>query len=87
MCVCACACVPTVVYTLAKLTFPSHVQQLLRQWSTGEETSRVLAFLALNKMCRRKQDTYLNPVLKVTPPPPPRWAPSPATRCTTTACK
>lgn len=41
------------------------VQQLLKQWSTGEETSRVLAFLALNKICRHKQDKYLNPILKV----------------------
>ncbi|CAG07527.1 unnamed protein product, partial [Tetraodon nigroviridis] len=40
------------------------VKQLLKQWSTGEETSRVLAFLALNKICRHKQDKYLSPILK-----------------------
>ncbi|XP_051280202.1 nucleolar complex protein 2 homolog [Dicentrarchus labrax] len=40
------------------------VKQLMKQWSTGEETSRVLAFLALNKICRHKQETYLNPILK-----------------------
>uniref|UniRef100_A0A3Q4B366 Nucleolar complex protein 2 homolog n=1 Tax=Mola mola TaxID=94237 RepID=A0A3Q4B366_MOLML len=40
------------------------VKQLLKQWSTGEETSRVLAFLALNKICRHKQETYLDPILK-----------------------
>ncbi|TNM87204.1 hypothetical protein fugu_007434 [Takifugu bimaculatus] len=40
------------------------VKQLLKQWSTGEETSRVLAFLALNKICRHKQDAYLSPILK-----------------------
>ncbi|XP_041654332.1 nucleolar complex protein 2 homolog [Cheilinus undulatus] len=40
------------------------VKQLLKQWSTGEETSRVLAFLALNKICRHKQETYLIPILK-----------------------
>ncbi|KAI3357358.1 hypothetical protein L3Q82_015793 [Scortum barcoo] len=40
------------------------VKQLMKQWSTGEETSRVLAFLALNKICRHKQDIYLNPILK-----------------------
>lgn len=40
------------------------IKQLLKQWSTGEETSRVLAFLALNKVCRHKQDSYLNTILK-----------------------
>ncbi|XP_071369940.1 nucleolar complex protein 2 homolog isoform X1 [Centroberyx affinis] len=40
------------------------IKQLMKQWSTGEETSRVLAFLALNKICRHKQETYLNPILK-----------------------
>ncbi|XP_076019477.1 nucleolar complex protein 2 homolog [Genypterus blacodes] len=40
------------------------VKQLMKQWSTGEETSRVLAFLALNKICRHKQDLYLTPILK-----------------------
>ncbi|XP_061624519.1 nucleolar complex protein 2 homolog [Phyllopteryx taeniolatus] len=40
------------------------VKQLLKQWSTGEETSRVLAFLALNNICRHKQETYLAPNLK-----------------------
>ncbi|KAM9751403.1 nucleolar complex protein 2 homolog [Menidia menidia] len=40
------------------------IKQLMKQWSTGEETSRVLAFLALNKICRHKQEMHLNPILK-----------------------
>ncbi|KAM4609755.1 nucleolar complex protein 2 homolog [Polymixia lowei] len=40
------------------------VKQLMKQWSTGEETNRVLAFLALNKICRHKQQTYFNPIVK-----------------------
>ncbi|KAM4016395.1 nucleolar complex protein 2 homolog [Anomaloglossus baeobatrachus] len=50
------------------LCFPKHTQQLLKKaihlWCTGEETVRVLAFLVLNKICRYRQDSYLNPVLK-----------------------
>ncbi|KTG34167.1 hypothetical protein cypCar_00007048 [Cyprinus carpio] len=40
------------------------LKSLIKHWSTGEETVRVLAFLALNKICRNKQDIYLNPVLR-----------------------
>uniref|UniRef100_A0A3B3WNL5 Uncharacterized protein n=1 Tax=Poecilia mexicana TaxID=48701 RepID=A0A3B3WNL5_9TELE len=40
------------------------LKQLLKQWSTGEETGRVLSFLALNKICRHKQEAYLNIILK-----------------------
>lgn len=40
------------------------LKSLIKHWSTGEETVRVLAFLALNKICRNKQEIYLNSILK-----------------------
>ncbi|XP_067302355.1 nucleolar complex protein 2 homolog isoform X2 [Pseudorasbora parva] len=40
------------------------LKSLIKHWSTGEETVRVLAFLALNKICRHKQEIHLDSVLK-----------------------
>ncbi|KAA0707076.1 Nucleolar complex protein 2 -like protein [Triplophysa tibetana] len=40
------------------------VKNLIRHWSTGEETVRVLAFLSLNKICRHKPESHLNNALK-----------------------
>uniref|UniRef100_A0A3B3IAA3 NOC2-like nucleolar associated transcriptional repressor n=1 Tax=Oryzias latipes TaxID=8090 RepID=A0A3B3IAA3_ORYLA len=45
------------------LCLPKQCRHLIK-WSTGEEMSRVLAFLALNKISRHKQKTYLNSILK-----------------------
>ena len=40
-------------------------QALVVVWSTGEETSRVLAFLSINSLTRKMQDTFLEYILKV----------------------
>ncbi|TRY96608.1 hypothetical protein DNTS_024241 [Danionella cerebrum] len=62
-----------VVQLLSSLTQYTVVAAVLRHanqlilitlWSSGEETVRVLAFLALNKICRHKQEANLNNVLK-----------------------
>ncbi|GFR85614.1 nucleolar complex protein 2 homolog [Elysia marginata] len=48
--------------------FPKLSKQLIKKmtklWSTGEETTRVLAFLCINKMVQLKQDTLFESTLK-----------------------
>ncbi|RUS76682.1 hypothetical protein EGW08_015572 [Elysia chlorotica] len=48
--------------------FPKLSKQLIKKmaklWSTGEETTRVLAFLCINKMVLLKQDTLFESTLK-----------------------
>ncbi|XP_046335763.2 nucleolar complex protein 2 homolog [Haliotis rufescens] len=49
-------------------TFPKVARLLLKKmillWSTGEETTRVLAFLCINKLVRMLQDAMLEPCMK-----------------------
>ena len=40
-------------------------QSLIKTWSSKEETSRVLAFLSVNRLIRMKQESLLEPTLKV----------------------
>lgn len=41
------------------------LQRLISIWSTGDETSRVLAFLSIIKLTRQVQDSFLEVVIKV----------------------
>ncbi|KAK3797219.1 hypothetical protein RRG08_030446 [Elysia crispata] len=40
------------------------IKKMIKLWSTGEETTRVLAFLCINKMILLKQDTLFESTLK-----------------------
>ena len=41
------------------------LQNLVAIWSRGEETSRVLAFLSINSLTHKLQDTLLEYIIKV----------------------
>uniref|UniRef100_UPI00358F8885 nucleolar complex protein 2 homolog n=1 Tax=Myxine glutinosa TaxID=7769 RepID=UPI00358F8885 len=51
------------------LCFPKISRQLLkhmvRVWSEGADTARVVAFLVLNRVCRERQDLYLASIIKI----------------------
>ncbi|XP_076472353.1 nucleolar complex protein 2 homolog [Babylonia areolata] len=40
------------------------LKKLVKLWSTGEEATRVIAFLCLNRLVRLHPDTHLDPTLK-----------------------
>ncbi|CAH1773053.1 unnamed protein product, partial [Owenia fusiformis] len=42
----------------------SLLKRLIKMWSTAEESTRVLAFLSINRIVRLRQDTLLEPMLK-----------------------
>lgn len=53
---------------LLYVTFPNKskamMKQMIKMWTTGEETSRVLAFLCINKLIHLKQDQFLETCVK-----------------------
>lgn len=48
--------------------FEPLLQKMISIWSSGEETTRVLAFLCIIKLVRMQQENLLEPCLKV------RWS-------------